>query len=290
MQISEARRRWLAPFLLAAPLYATANPVLEWNDIAIKAARPLETAADDLTKHGGGSFRRVRCGECSSAQVPGLQVQRHRVSHRIGGCRRGGCGAHRTGQAVPGAACHVRPGPYRLVGQGAGGRSRNDGVALGTAAAQTILIWCADDRVGAVTQYRPVTKPGSYIRPLPAAHDFALSRPWLLKSADQFRPPAPPALTSETWARDLNEIQRIGPRLHHSQPGADASGAVLGDHRGTCVQWRDAPGVGAPQAGHAGIGARGCPRLHGLQRCPGGGLRREVHLPVLAADDCGAQR
>ncbi len=67
--------------------------------------------------------------------------------------------------------------------------------------------------VGAVTLYRPVTKPGSYIpTTLPVAHDFALSRPWLLKSADQFRPPAPPALTSETWGRDFNEIQQMGGR------------------------------------------------------------------------------
>ena len=67
--------------------------------------------------------------------------------------------------------------------------------------------------MGAITLYRPVTKPGSYVpTTLPVAHDFALSRPWLLKSVDQFRPPAPPALTSEAWARDFNEIQQMGGR------------------------------------------------------------------------------
>jgi hypothetical protein len=35
-------------------------------------------------------------------------------------------------------------------------------------------------------------------------------RPWLLESADQFRPAPPPALASERWARDFNEVKALG--------------------------------------------------------------------------------
>jgi len=37
-------------------------------------------------------------------------------------------------------------------------------------------------------------------------------KPWLLERADQFRPGAPPALTSERWARDYNEVKALGAR------------------------------------------------------------------------------
>jgi hypothetical protein len=33
---------------------------------------------------------------------------------------------------------------------------------------------------------------------------------WVMSSAAQFRPAPPPALTSETWTRDFNEIREIG--------------------------------------------------------------------------------
>ncbi|HEX2724680.1 MAG TPA: vanadium-dependent haloperoxidase, partial [Beijerinckiaceae bacterium] len=38
----------------------------------------------------------------------------------------------------------------------------------------------------------------------------ANTRPWLLKKADHFRPGPPPALSSEAWARDYNEVKSLG--------------------------------------------------------------------------------
>jgi len=35
-------------------------------------------------------------------------------------------------------------------------------------------------------------------------------RPFLLRRADQFRPPAPPSLSSSQWAADFNEIKSVG--------------------------------------------------------------------------------
>ena len=93
------------------------------------------------------------------------------------------------------------------------GQDRNNGVAVGSAAAAQLLAWCADDRVSAVTQYRPMTKPGVYVMTtLPIGDDFGASRPWLLTKPDQFRPGPPPALTSDIWARDINETRKIGAR------------------------------------------------------------------------------
>jgi hypothetical protein len=39
---------------------------------------------------------------------------------------------------------------------------------------------------------------------------YARAKPWVLKSADQFRPGPPPALSSAEWARDYNEVKSLG--------------------------------------------------------------------------------
>jgi hypothetical protein len=39
---------------------------------------------------------------------------------------------------------------------------------------------------------------------------YARAKPWVLKSADQFRPGPPPPLSSAEWARDYNEVKNVG--------------------------------------------------------------------------------
>jgi hypothetical protein len=59
--------------------------------------------------------------------------------------------------------------------------------------------------------YRPHTTAGAYVPTAsPAAPHWAVRKPWLMKSAAQFRPAPPPALDSEIWARDYNEVKRLG--------------------------------------------------------------------------------
>jgi len=44
----------------------------------------------------------------------------------------------------------------------------------------------------------------------PLWEQYARAKPWVLKSADQFRPGPPPALSSAEWARDYNEVKSLG--------------------------------------------------------------------------------
>jgi membrane-associated phospholipid phosphatase len=46
----------------------------------------------------------------------------------------------------------------------------------------------------------------------PAAVQWPQRKPWLMTSAAQFRPGPPPALASETWARDYKEVKALGAR------------------------------------------------------------------------------
>ena len=90
-------------------------------------------------------------------------------------------------------------------------RARSDGLVVGNKAAAAILAARADDGAAAPEQYRPQTTAGNYVPTvIPAAPQWPQRKPWVLASADQFRPGPPPGLTSDRWARDFNEVKTLG--------------------------------------------------------------------------------
>jgi hypothetical protein len=64
------------------------------------------------------------------------------------------------------------------------------------------------------TPYRPRVRPGEWVHAaLPVIEPFDIAyRPWVVPSVETLRPPPPPSLTSERWARDYNEVLRLGGR------------------------------------------------------------------------------
>lgn len=86
-------------------------------------------------------------------------------------------------------------------------------IAIGERAAQRVLAERAGDLPRAAESYRPHTTAGTYVPTVtPAVVTWSQRKPWLLERADQFRPGPPPALTSERWMRDFNEVKRMGAR------------------------------------------------------------------------------
>lgn len=85
------------------------------------------------------------------------------------------------------------------------------GVRLGERAAAAILAERASDGAAGPDTYRPFTAPGKYVPTvLPAGSRWGAVKPFALKAGDQFRPPAPYALASAEWAKDYNEVKRMG--------------------------------------------------------------------------------
>ncbi|MGB0849082.1 MAG: vanadium-dependent haloperoxidase [Thiolinea sp.] len=107
------------------------------------------------------------------------------------------------------------------------GKSRDAGIAVGTQAAESVLAMRAKDKTGIPETYRPLTTPGTYVPTVtPVASTWSMNRlPWSLTSADQFRPDPPPALDSEQWATDYNEIKEVG-ALNSKTRTADQSAAA----------------------------------------------------------------
>jgi hypothetical protein len=97
-----------------------------------------------------------------------------------------------------------------LAGVAEGG-AKTKGIDLGKKAAAEIIALRANDGADAPESYRPHTSPGVYIpTTIPVFSTAGAMTPWSMTSGSQFRPAPPPALTSETWTRDLNEIRELG--------------------------------------------------------------------------------
>lgn len=91
------------------------------------------------------------------------------------------------------------------------GPGKASGIALGEEVAAKVLAWRASDGADAANTYRPITTPGGYITTtLPIGTQWGSVTPWVMERGSQFRPGPPPALGSEQWTADYNEVKEIG--------------------------------------------------------------------------------
>jgi PAP2 superfamily len=90
--------------------------------------------------------------------------------------------------------------------------AKANGIAAGERAAAEVFAQRAKDTV-APEAYRPHAGPGAYVPTAAVAGPTWSSRAaWVMTSPGQFRVAAPPALTSDAWARDYNEVKEVGSR------------------------------------------------------------------------------
>ncbi len=94
---------------------------------------------------------------------------------------------------------------------------RINGIQLGREAAQAILALRRDDGASTTIPYIPSDEPGRWRRTPPFHRppelpQWRFLKPFTMTNNAQFRPPPPPALTGEQYARDMNEVKRLGGR------------------------------------------------------------------------------
>ena len=110
-------------------------------------------------------------------------------------------------------------------------RSKADGVAVGKAAAERMLAWRAKDNFDAKAEDKPGTGAGVWQRTPPGMVAGALPHlggvtPFVLNSVDQFAAKGRPALTSQEFARDLDEVKRLGGR-HSTERTAEQTAVAI---------------------------------------------------------------
>lgn len=92
------------------------------------------------------------------------------------------------------------------------GQAKDDGIAVGEAAASAMLLLRANDGWNANVPYTPGTGPGAFQPPLAGAvlPGWGLVTPFALESGSQFRLKPPPALQTGNYANDYNEVRLLG--------------------------------------------------------------------------------
>lgn len=214
--------RGLVAFVIAALCIPTrADVVTEWNVIAGE----LITAAGLGTPPANRvmAIAHTAAYEAANAITKRFAPDRDGVEAPPGASVDAAiAAAHRTVllQLVPSQSSAIdRAYRAALAAIGADG-AKGAGVSVGEKAAAAVLARRANDGAATPERYRPLTTAGVYVpTAIPVVPQWPQRKPWMMKSAAQFRPGPPPPLASDLWARDFNEIKAIGGRSSSIRSG-----------------------------------------------------------------------
>lgn len=202
---------------------AAADTVCEWMDFARKAlpsggggppgVTVVRTGEGDhgLTKASLAMFEALNAIDHRYRSYVGLPVGDASADQQVAGIT----AVYTVLSAQSGVNKADLDGNYQLAMAGVPeSRAKSAALAVGKAAGEAVLKIPDLAPEGRMPAYRPVTAPGQWV---PTALPFGQSvlaayRPWVLKSTTEVRPAPPPALTSERYARDLNEVKKVGGR------------------------------------------------------------------------------
>jgi hypothetical protein len=125
-----------------------------------------------------------------------------------------------------------------MLGPVPDGPAKAKGIAVGEQAAAAVLESCVNDGSVAPDAYRPHTTAGVYVPTvIPAVPHWGKRKPWVMASPDQFRPGPPPSLTSETWARDYNEVKALGSKNSAERTPEQTAIAKFWEATAPAVYW-----------------------------------------------------
>lgn len=198
--------------LLAMAAVADADVVTDWHDIAIAAGYTAQLAAPQQAR--ALAMAQLAVFEAVNSIEPRYTPYRARLEAPPGASREAAAAA-----AAYGVLAHLYPKQapdfgaalQRSLAPIADGAAKTDGQRVGERAAAAMIAERSGDGADAPNNYRPYTKAGQYVpTALPVFSHWGAVKPFALKSGSQFRPAAPYALQSAAWARDYNEVKRMG--------------------------------------------------------------------------------
>ena len=200
------------PLLMAVSTPLMADVVMDWNDLAVGAGSKAGASAFVHTRNV--AIANVSIFEAVNAIDRRYTPYRLQIAAVPGASR----------EAAAAAAAHlvlVRLYPDQAKDLDAAyqtslapvsdGAAKAQGIQLGEQVAAQILALRANDGSAAPNLYRPHTTPGAYVPTVfPVASSWGKVMPFGLKDVAQFRPGAPTPLQGAQWARDYDEVKRLG--------------------------------------------------------------------------------
>jgi len=235
------RRHSLCLVLVAAFAQpAAADVVTDWNHTAVAVMKAANTG-------GNPSARNLALMHVAMSDAVN-SVQNRFASYAAGGAPAPGASPEAAAaaaartillQQLPGQKAAIEQAFEASIKTIPDGAARKDGIAIGDKCAAAVLAERATDGTSVPDTYRPVTIPGVWIPTVPHLFaEYARATPWVMKSADQLRPPPPPDLKSELYARDYNETKDMG-GAKSAKRTAEQAAAVKFWHAANLGFWQD---------------------------------------------------
>ncbi len=191
------------------------DAVLVWNDIALRAVQ-LDVTDPPVATRTLAMVSLAQYDALAAIEgTPAYLVQRS-VSGPTSAQAAVAVAAHRIlSLTYPAQAALFDSALATSLAGIADGVAKDNGILLGLSVADAVRAARANDGYQNYMDYVGSTTPGLW-RPtgpmfdVPEAPHWGTLQPFALSSADEFRPPAPPALDSAAYAADVNEIKLLG--------------------------------------------------------------------------------
>jgi len=202
--------------LLATAAFPATDPVLEWNSIMLATT----ATQNPFFQARFATITQVAVFEAVNATDPEFDPYLGSLSAPRGASAEAAAvaAAHAVLENYfPANAAALDAARAASLARIPDGVRKQDGIAVGEAAAAAMIALRTGDGSAPAEFYLPAsadvgqwqTTPGC-----PAAGGILLQwrnlRPFAIESTDQFRAPPPPSLTSLRYARDYNEVKRVG--------------------------------------------------------------------------------
>jgi len=192
--------------------FANADVITDWNEKAVSAGyaariSPSLSARNIAMVH-------VAMFEAINSIEPRYAPYRARLAVEAGASPEAAASAaarYLLVRMYPDRAKEIERAYESSLGAVADGPAKSEGIRLGEQAAMAILAERTKDGADARNTYRPFTIAGRYVPTVfPVNSGWGAVRPFVLKTSSQFRPTPPYALSSAQWAKDYNEVKRMG--------------------------------------------------------------------------------
>jgi len=208
---------------------AEADPVLDWNEVALAEV----TASGQLPPDGARTMAMVHVAVFDAVNAIDRRYEPVALNER-------GPADASADAAVASASYTVLSGLFPArepaltklyaasLARVPDGPAKHAGIELGQHAASLCLALRAADGTGAPSRYTPQTAAGVYVpTSMPIASEWPEVKPWSMRTPSEFRPAPPPKLTSEIWTRDFAEVKRLGAKESEERSGAQTETALF---------------------------------------------------------------
>ncbi len=196
--------------ILVAPLLGAAgvvnNILLQWREQAEKCEDPLQ--ADDGAMVSVAMFEAINAiagkytpyvSKIAAAKGSSMEAAAAQAAHDV------------LVKVCPDLASGYDGALKTSLAEVKDSIARESGAAVGKQAAAAVLKARENSKADVMDPVMSPAAAGAYVPTIRlVGTTFSKQTPWVMKTPDELRPAPPPALTSETWRRDLAEIRGIG--------------------------------------------------------------------------------